>query len=281
MTGPFDGRDESMDFKEGALKERFENAVSGLSPDVGALLEGGLRRGAQLHRRRRTQAFGAAALSAAVAAGLYAGVASGLFDPNSTGPADTTNSIVEQVDRRATTRALTAVALEHLQPDRLTRADAFSTGVRDGSLQVLLVLGTEHGKAHLELDASRHLDGLDKGPQCGTKVGGAKTDQCSASTLPNGDRLVVTTERFTDRSGSATYLVAVAVVRDGQAVDVQEYLTGSQLPKDETQPVADWKLPVSVAEMRAIVTDPRYGLETSREMIATGAALDNFKVHNK
>ncbi len=159
MTGqePLDGRNESVDFNEGALKERFETAVAGVSPDVPTLLQGGVQRGEQLKRRRRAELIGATGLSAAAAvAVIYSGVASNLFDSNSTGPADTGNNTVEQINRPATARSLAAVALQHL-PSRQVIGEGTMGGTAQSSVFASVGLSNDQGKVRLDLIATSRV----------------------------------------------------------------------------------------------------------------------------
>lgn len=278
MTGqqPLDGKDGPMELNEGALKERFDTAVSGMSPDVTALMNGGIQRGEQLRRRRRAEVFGAAGLSAAAAAAIvYSGIASDLFDTNSTGPTDTTNNTVEQIDSPATPRSLAAVALDYLPADEVIGAGTMGSTARS-TVFASVGLATGHGKVQLDLIATKQVTRWDKQRECAPSTSGVKVVQCHVSRVGGKRELVVTAGRSTPGPGPDMYLVSVGARRDSQVVAVVEYVRARGLSLEEKQPVAAWGLPVSVGTLRSIVTDPRFGTLTSSEMLARGRALDNF-----
>lgn len=278
MTGqpPLDGRD-SMDRSEGALKERLETAVSGLSPDVRALMDGGMQRGVRLQRRRRVEMISAAGLSAVAAAAVaYSGVTSDLFDSNSTGPADTPSSVVE-INRPATARSLAATALEHLPAAQVVGAGSMGSSSPHSSVFASVGLSTDQGKAQLDLLATRRVMQWEKRPACAPNAS-LDVVYCHVSRLDDGTQLVLMAEKAKGTPGSPKYLVSLGARRETEVVAVLEYLVDSRAtPADDSQPVADWSLPVSVATLRAIVTDPQFGVMTSPQMIAKGAALDNFR----
>lgn len=267
-----------MDFNEAALKERFEAAVEGVSPDVGGLMDGGIERGAQLRRRQRAQVLGAAGVTAAAAAVVYSGFTSGLFDSNSTGPADPPDSVVvQEINSPATARSLTAAALEHLSDEQLIAAGGPRGGMQRGSVFASLALDTDQGKVQLDVVATTRVKGWDRQGQCAPGTPQSATVQCQRSTLDDGAELVVAAEKLDAGTGPAQYLVRVTARRDDQLVGVLEYLRGAQaaVPR-EGVPMASWDLPVDVETLQEIVSDPRFGVVTSPEMIAKGEALDGF-----
>lgn len=271
------GRDEFMDFDETALKERFETAVGGVSPDIGALMDGGFQRGADLRRRRRTQVLGATGLSAAAAAAVaYAGVTSGLFDSNATGPASPPDSLVQDIDQPGTTRSLAAAALEHLPRDGVVAAGTMGASPERSTLFASVGVETDQGKVQLDVVATTRVKQWDEQRPCAPGSPNNDVVQCQRSTLDDGGELVVAAERFGAGKGPARYLVRVTVRRDDQLVGVLESLKSNQVASHKDVPIAGWNLPVSVATMQEIVSDPRFGMVTSPEMIAAGEALQNF-----
>jgi hypothetical protein len=280
MTGqqPLDGRDGPMELNEGALKERFDTAVSGMSPDVTALMNGGIQRGEQLRRRRRAELFGAAGLSAAAAAAVvYSGIASDLFDTNSTGPTDTTPTSVEQINHASTPRSLAAVAIEHLPADEVLGAGSMGNTTQRSTVFAIVGLDTDKGKVELDLVATRRVIGWDRQRSCAPGTPRSETVKCQRSTLSDGSQLVMAAQRFDAGPGAAQYVVRVTVRRADQLVGILEYLRGKEASALGAKlPMADWRLPVSMATMRSIVADPRFGMLTSSEMLAKGRALDNF-----
>jgi hypothetical protein len=280
MTGqpPLDGRDESMELSDGALKERFETALSGMSPDAQELLEGGMQLGVQLRRRRRAELLGAAGLSVAAAATLvYSNITADWFDSNSTGPADTPSSLVQVINQPATARSLAAAALEHLRPDQVIGAGSMGSSSPRSSVFASVAVSTDQGKAQLDLLATRRVMQWDRRPACAPNTS-LDVVYCRVSRLDDGTQLVLMAEKAKGTRGSPRYLVSLGARRDTEVVAVLEYLVDNRAtPADDSQPVADWSLPVSVATMRAIVTDPQFGVMASPRMIAEGEALDNFR----
>lgn len=280
MTGqpPLDGRDESMDFSEGALKERLEAAVSGMSPDVRALMDGGMQRGVRLQRRRRVEVLGATGLSvAAAAAVVYAGITSGLFDSNSTGPTDTPRSVLQEINQPATARSLAAAALEHLPADQVIGAGSMGSSQRS-TVFASVGLSNPKGKVQLDLLATSRLKQWDKQPPCASGTPSLRVVQCRVSRLDDGSQLILLAEKANAGPGPAKYLVSLGVRRETQVVAVLEYLVdGRATPRNDNQPVTSWAMPVSVDTMREIVTDPRFGVVTSPEMVAKGKAIVDFR----
>lgn len=267
-----------MDFNEASLKERFETAVGGASPDVGALMDGGVERGEQLRRRRRAQGLGAAGISAAAVAVLaYAGFGHGLFDFHAIGPSDAPSSVVQTVTEPATPRSLAAIALEHLPDEQVVGAGTMGDAPQRSTVFASVGLDTNQGKVQLDLIASRQVKQWDKEPPCAASSPGLEVVQCDVSTLADGSQLVQVAQRSDAGPRPSSYLVLVGVRRDDHIVGALEYLAAQQVaPQEESLPVAEWTLPVSVSTLREIVTDPRFGVLTSPEMIAEGDALDNF-----
>ena len=263
-----------MDFNEAALKERLETAVRGASPDVGALMDGGLERGERLRSRRRAQVLAAGVTATAVAALAYAGIGEGLFDSDATGPANTPNRVVQEITEPSTPRSLAAAALEHLPDEEVVGTGDSGTRAQSPRMFATVGLVTERGDAELYLFATTRVQLWDKQPPC--ELGGVDVEvvQCRLSTVAGGPQMALVVQRFDEGPGSSSYQVSVGVRRDDQVVAVTQAQAAE--PQDESVPVAEWDLPVSVATMRDIVTDPRFGMTTTPEMIAKGEALENF-----
>jgi hypothetical protein len=273
-TDPAGGRN-PMDFDETMLKERFETAVGGISPDVARLVGAGSDLGAGMRRRRRSQGIGAAVASvAAVAAIAYVGIGQGLFDSDATGPAD--GSVSQAPTVPSTPRSLVAVALEHLPDDELVGAGTGGGTPVPSAVFVSLGLDTDRGKVQLDLIATTQVKAWDSQPGCAPGTPDGKVLDCQKATLPDGGKLVITVEKY-DAGGSTGYVVYSGVRRADQVVGVIEHLPGTSFaPRDDTAPLTEWDLPVSVVTLRQIVTDPRFGVITSPEMIAAGEALEKF-----
>jgi hypothetical protein len=266
-----------MQLDEEALKGRFETAVSGVSPDVTALMDRGMHRGEQLRRRRRAEVFGAAGLSAAAAAAIvYSGFSFDLFDSNSTGPTGTTSNTVERINQPANARSLAAAALQHVPGDKLIAAGTMGNAAHRSSIYASVGLGTSRGKVQLDLLATTRVKRWDQQPNCPRSSSGSKVVQCQVSTSGGKRQVIVTAEKYRAGPGPTMYLVTVGARRDSQVVAVFEYVGAGAFPQDEQQPVATWHLPVSVQTMREIVADPRFGMWTTAEMIAKGRALKHF-----
>jgi hypothetical protein len=273
-SGPLDGRNESVDFSEGALKERLETAVGGLTPDVTALTRGGVQRGEHLRRRRRAEAMSAAGLTAAAAAALaYSGVSFGWFDSNSAGPANTPNGTIEQINRPATARSLAAVALEHLPASEVIGEGTMGTSPQP-AVFASVGLTTDQGKAQLDLLASSRVKRWHAIRACSSGSASLKVVQCHFTRLGDGTPIILAAAKTVGGSGPTQFIVSLGSRRDSQIVYVLEY-SGAR-PQNNQQPVTDWRLPVGVATLRTIVTDPRFGVLTTPQMIARGNALANW-----
>ena len=260
-----------MELNETRLKERFETAVGGVTPNVSALVDGGSELGAQLHRRRRAQGFGAVmASAAAVAAIAYVGVDQGIFDSDATGPA---NGTVSQAPTEPSTpRSLAAVAMSHID------LEPFMVGTDggdqpEGQLSAGMGYKTTDGNAELQLAATSNLDGWDPQAICEPSGPEIVIEACERKVLDDGGEMVTLAQR--GRQGTPQYFVIVAVKRPGELVAVIE--TTQRAVANTEAPVEEWGLPVDVDTMRAIVTDPRFGLTTDAEAIRQGGAIEDFK----
>lgn len=262
-----------MELNETKLKERFETAVGGVSPHVTALVDGGSARGAQLHRRRRAQGFGAVVASAAaIAAIAYVGVDQGLFDTDATGPSHGTVS--QAPTEPSTPRSLAAVAMSHID------LEPFVVGTDGGESpkgQVTSGLGykTDGGNAELQLAATPNLQGWDMQQACEPGDDQSVVETCERHTLDDGGRMVTVAERVSADTGPGAYIVVVIIERPGELTAVIETMRGTR--SDADVPVAQADLPVDIATMQDIATDPRFGLTTDPEAIRQGEAIDNFE----
>lgn len=262
-----------MELNETKLKERFETAVGGVSPNVSALVDGGSERGAQLQRRRRAQGFGAVVASAAaVAAIAYVGVDQGIFDSDATGPS---NGTVSQAPTEPSTpRSLAAVAMSHIG------LEPFAVGTDggespEGQVAAGVAFKTDQGNAELNLVATSHLGNWDSQRICEPGDEQTVVEACDRQALDDGGHLMTVAQRASAGDGPDLYFVFVAVEYPGELVAVIESTRGAISNTDAS--VEQWGLPVDVATMRAIVTDPRFGLTTDAEAIRQGQAIEDFK----
>ena len=288
MTGPTNstGGKDAMNFDETMLKERCEAAVGGISPDVSELVNGGCALGVGLRRRRRAQGIGAVVASAAaVAAIAYVGIGAGLFGPNATAPADGGPTSVEQLVP-ATPRGMAAAVKEHIDSDVLLASGGDSwDGSADTAKEINIDLGYYIDGESVELqvfasdDVSQWREGGDSCPREASVLwcdDAALPDGTPALQMlmkyPTGDDLPDAVQSDTDPSLS-TYSAVSGVLRDGQLVAVFE-----NLRIDDTgagrYTVDD--LPISMATLREIATDPAVGLSTTQQFNEEGKQIEDF-----
>ena len=295
MTGPTNstGGKDAMNFDETMLKERCEAAVGGISPDVARLVGAGSDLGAGMRRRRRAQGLGAAVASAAaVAAIAYVGIGQGLFGPNATAPADGGPTSVEQLVP-ATPRGMAAAVKEHIDSDVLLASGGDSwDGSADTAKEINIDLGYHIDGESVELrvfasdDVSQWREGGDSCPR------EASVLWCDDAALPDGtpalqllmkypgpprpdatgDDLPDAVQSDTDPSLS-TYSAVSGVLRDGQLVAVFEnlridYTGAGRYTVDD--------LPISMATLREIATDPAVGLSTTQQFNEEGKQIEDF-----
>ncbi len=247
-----------MDADETLVKERFDAAVGGVSPDVVSMVGGGVAVGRGIRRRRRLVGAGGATATAAVVVGVL--VATGglrsLFDSKGAGPAQ----ITQRVD--ATPRGMAAAVLTHT--DGLGsligvggQALENSRGMLDLKHGITAEFGYALGsgaKVDLQVIASRPSAKERKAFLCANR---SSTVTCRETTFPDGTRGAVIS--------STDGLLGVANVRDSQVVIVLETVINSG------------STPLSVQDLKAIATDPLVGLTTTADLNAQGLAIPDFK----
>ena len=275
-----------MNFDETMLKGRFEAAVGGISPDVSELVNGGCALGVGLRRRRRAQGIGAVVASAAaVAAIAYVGIGAGLFGPNATAPADGGPTSVEQLVP-ATPRGMAAAVKEHIDSAVLLASggDSWDGSSADTAKEIDIDLGyhIDGESVELRVFASDDVSQWREGDSCPREASvlwcddAALPDGTPALQLlmkyPTGDDLPDAAQSDTDPSLS-TYSAVSGVLRDGQLVAVFE-----NLRIDDTgagrYTVDD--LPISMATLREIATDPAVGLSTTQQFNEEGKQIEDF-----
>ncbi len=262
-----------MELNETSLKERFETAVGGVSPNVSALVDGGSELGTQLRRRRRAQGMGAVVASAAaVAAITYVGIDQGIFGSDATGPAN--GSVSQAPTEPSTPRSLAAVAMSHID------LEPFAVGTDggespEGQVVANVAYKTEQGDAELQLATTSHLEKLDFRQACEPAGQGTVVETCDRQPLDDGGQMLTVAQRASAGEGPDQYFVIVAVEYPGELVAVIETTRGAI--SNAQGPVEQWGLPVDVATMREIVTDPRFGLTTDSEAIEQGEAIEDFR----
>lgn len=266
-----------MELDEGALMQRLDRAVSDLTPDVVALVEGGRQRGAAMRRRRRIASGAGLVAAAAVSVGAVA-MAQGLFDHDSAGPTNPNPTGVEQLVP-ATPRGLAAAVI-----DQIGQGDPFAVagqtepaGSAGAATQLDVDTAYEVGgvKFEIQVVASSALSQWDQMDACSEPQSGAQTLWCDDTPLSDGTPAVQALLRTSsDRSTDSppTYLGIVAVKRDGQMVAAIETVLG----RDGAEYTTD-TLPVSFDSLVALVTAPHIGLQTMQGYNEDGEDIEGFK----
>jgi hypothetical protein len=266
-----------MELDEGALMQRFDHAVSDLTPDVVALVEGGRQRGTMMRRRRRIASGAGLLAAAAVTVGAVA-MGQGLFDHDSAGPTNPNPTGVEQLVS-ATPRGLAAAVI-----DQIGQGDPFAVAGQtepadSAGAQTQLDVDTAYEvggvKFEIQVVASSALSQWDQMDGCSEPQSGAQTLWCDDRPLSDGTPALQTLMRTSsDRSTDSppTYLGIVAVKRDDQMVAAIETVLG----RDGADYTAD-TLPVSLDGLVALVTDPSIGLQTMQGYNEAGKDIEGFK----
>jgi hypothetical protein len=249
---------------EGMLRERFESAVGGLTPDIGRLVADGAAEGRGAVRRRRVvSGIGAAAVAIVAVGSISLASQNDLFGK---GDHATNNGLVEQLVP-ATPRGMTAALLSHTGQLGLgtplavggTKTTPESTTQISG--QVAYDLGAGVGVeidayATPDLTAARHA--CDSGALDSATV-------CRPFTLDDGTPawyLVYDMGADGDQSAVAA---AVLARRDDQVVAVIETMSGST------------EFALDQDALAAIVSDPAIGLSTTGSFNALGEQITDYK----
>jgi hypothetical protein len=273
-AGSTSGTGDHMDANEVLVKERFDAAVGGTSPDVVSLVGGGLAAGRGMRRTRRLQgAVGVLAASAVVVGALTATGAIGhLFD--SQGPASTHKGRLVQLEP-ATPRGLAAAVMAHtsglgtlIGVGGTTQGhDGSETEMRD-SITAELGYRTDSGvKVDLQVVASPHVDMWRHSVDCSGQTPGT----CAQTRLPDGTRRVVLRSDADGKAPSASgvfsgpHVIAVGILRDEAFVVVVETVVNSP------------HSPLGVGALQEIATDPAVGVSTTSALNAAGLRIEHFK----
>jgi hypothetical protein len=273
-AGSTGGTGDHMDANEVLVKERFDAAVGGTSPDVVSLVGGGLAAGRGMRRTRRLQgAVGVLAASALVVGALTATGAIGhLFD--SRGPASNDKGRLVQLEP-ATPRGLAAAVMTHTSGLGTLIGVGGTTQGHDGSEtqmrdSITAELGYRTGsgvKVDLQVVASPHVDMWRRSVDCSGQTPGT----CAETRLPDGTRRVVLQSDAEGKAPSASgvftgpHVIAVGILRDDAFVVVVETVVNSA------------QSPLRAAALQQIATDPAVGLLTTPELNARGQRLEHFK----
>lgn len=265
-----------MEFDENRLAQRFDRAVSDVTPDVMALVEGGRVRGAALQRRRRVATGAGLVAAAAVTVGAVA-LGQGLFDHESAGPTDPSPTGVEQLVP-ATPRGMAAAVV-----DLLGTGEPFAVGGQteppdsSGATQVEIDTGyrVDGEKFEIQVVATSAVNQWGQVGGCSTPQPGSQTIWCDDTPLADGTPALRALMKATsDRStGSPPTFVAIAAVkREDQVVGAFETVLG----RDGVDYAPD-TLPVSVDRLMALATDPRIGLHTTAAYNEAGKDIEGFR----
>jgi hypothetical protein len=271
------GTGDHMDANETLVKERFDAAVAGISPDVVSLTGGGIAAGRGIRRRRRMQgAVGVLAVTAIAVGALTATGAIGNL-LNSQG-ADSTSRPGKLVELQpATPRGLAAAVMAHTAGlGTLIAIGGQSPGrhnsdaqLRDG-VTVDMGYRTDDGiKVELQVVASPHTASWKSAANCASQARGT----CTQARLPDGTTRVVLRADADGTAPSAAgtfsgpHVIAVGVLRRDQFVIAVETVVNST------------QSPLGVAALEAIATDPAVGVTTTQALNTQGLGFRHFKAN--
>ncbi|MBA3232892.1 MAG: hypothetical protein H0T17_02940 [Propionibacteriales bacterium] len=268
-----------MDFDATLLKERIDTAVGAITPDVTGLVRSGTERGRVMRRRRRLQTgLGAAAVSVLAVAGVGYVVGTGPFDSDATGPADPGPSAVVQREP-ATPRGLAAAVMTHIDVAPAAvggQENDETTSGSTGAESLFADLAYDLVGDRVELMAAV-TPNPDAWSDMGCDAGASGLTGCRLFVLADGSPAMVGVLADAG-SGAGDHFgyVVVAVKRDDQIVAVVE-TTPSAFAIDPETPTAQWDLPVDVAVLTEIASDPLVGLSTSADLNAAGEAIEGWQ----
>lgn len=251
---------------EQELVQRMGVVVDDVTPDVHALVDGGLAAGRGEVRRKRRLAVGGVAASVALVVGLGVAVDRGtdLLGAERTPPA----TGVEQSDGLAavTPRGL-AAALESLVP--LEPYAAYGYVVEGAALDepgadfsepaTLAMLEYQVGASAGFINATVTTDAA------GVELICEDPDvTCTERVAADGDRAVVARTR--PEPGYGAPLDAVLVFRADEAVMVTSFAFGTK----------DFVSPISISDLMGIATDPRISLRVDPQWNQAGELMEQF-----
>ncbi|WBQ05878.1 hypothetical protein [Kribbella sp. CA-293567] len=239
---------------ETELRDHLHAGVDDTPVDLGPLLAAGVAHGNKLVRRRRLTRILAGAATVAVLGGAFAyagsvdGVPDGAIAP--AGPGVTTQA--QQAKADITPQATLALLLE-LMPDAKQAANR-----RGGFEGVGSVLGvyttTDYGTASIRLEIVKDQHPL--------PCSDTDTD-CKVTTLPDGSRLRLLDTTVPGPRGMDEYqqLQANLIRKDGLNLNLIAVNTAPAEPA------------VTMAQLRAIATSPRWQLQLDQAFITKSAGL--------
>jgi hypothetical protein len=263
MTGtPFN---DDLAGAELMLRERFEDAVGAMSPDIGRLVAEGTADGRGALRRRRVLSGIAAAAVAVITVGsiTYASQ-SDLFGLRNDNTTDQEQLIPLEA---ATPRGLAAAVMAHTT----SLGDPFAVGGETTN---------DHGKTLTVSVAYQQLDGVggmeldvyatDQVPTSLTSCEASASPEvtsCVKFTLPDGTPAVYAEYGSLPKdNGIEAFAALVAAVRNDQVVAAFETMSGSR------------DLLLDRHDLAAIVADPAVGLSTTAALNAVGDDIPDFKL---
>jgi hypothetical protein len=262
MTGtPFN---DDLAGAELMLRDRFEDAVGSVTPEIGRRVASGTADGRSAVRRRRVLSGIAAAAVAVIAVGsiTYASQ-SDLFGLRNDNTTDQERLIPLEA---ATPRGLAAAVMAHTT----SLGHPFAVGGETTS---------DHGKTLTASLAYKQLDGVggmeldvyatDQVPTSLTSCeasAGPQITSCVEFTLPDGTPAVYAEYgNLPKTNGTEAFAALVAAVRDDQVVAAFETMSGSR------------DLLLDRHDLTAIVADPAVGMSTTAVLNAVGDDIPNFK----
>jgi hypothetical protein len=269
------GMGKDVDSNEILVKERFDAAVGGISPDVVSLVGGGVAAGRGMRRRRRVQGVvGALAASALVVGALAASGALGsLFDSQGAPPADQLGRLVQL--EPATPRGLAAAVMAHTEGLGTvlgvggTAIDKTSDDaeLRSGLTMEVGYRTSDGVKVDLQVVASPQTKSWPTESACASQP----HVTCRQDVLPDGTtRLVMkvdTGDTGSDAQAetSKAHVIGVGILRDDQFVIALETVVNSE------------SNPLTVDELQAIAVDRAVGIATTPDLNARGQDIPDFK----
>lgn len=241
------------------LRQRFEQAVGGLSVDAVSFVNAGIATGRQEARRRHRMqiAGGLASATAVLVAGGVVSMQGGLFHVSTSTPAGRGDQ-TERVSSNP--RALAAAVIADLPHGSEVLAAGGSSNVQWGLITATVAFTTNGRTVRLKVVASQPRPGI--GPQVCPQPGNLVF--CGGVSLGDG-RQVWSTVYSTSIAGQPGLELSV----DAGGVSVTEYVSGARTVND---------VPVSRTALANIADDPLVGWMTSSAMVEQGASLHDFTV---
>jgi hypothetical protein len=253
-----------MEF-ETELRERLHAGVDRAAVDLDTLIAGGVAQGKQFARRRRLTQLVAVAATIAVI-GSAAAYAGSLLGPagHQFGPAAQTTATPSQTSpmlKTLTPQAALQLLLEQLPPDGKTDKYTGGSNVKTtgpGEVWISLSYTDPQGPSNLSLAVMPEPIPLSCAGQ---------SPQCSLTTLPNGSKLLLKETVSPDGSDLRTRQ-AHLVRKDGLYISLIS--DNATKWKDKgTRPLP----PLSLAELRTIVTSPHWRLSVDAALVDESNSL--------